>query len=293
MNFILYSLFLFFFVSAHSRPKRCGHDYLKSHNINQDPNRLLFTTNYYSGATIQAEKNRLAQGLPPQWSNVRITYDFQFFNQSTVTNTTKYNFFVNNLMNAVRHFYQSSIKIFPNNRTIYPPSTLCGNPKFVINSNHGYNNTDMILFVTSENNKSADYIAWASVCQRDSLYFGRPNVGQINVNFYYLDWELTGFDPSFKTLTHELFHFMVFSAEHYSYYIYENGTNIGLNNVVLADTTVTGRYKLILPLPTSFGQKFFNCPTLDGLWLEDNEGVTGPGSHWEDSFFRDVYDKLR
>ena len=290
MNYIFLAfLFVYNLVALLTAPTSCGHNFLNSKNPEKSPSRNLESSNYFANATINAEKARVLNGETPLFSNLRITYDYQFL-KSSLLSTSKLDFLKNNIMPTIKNFYQSSVKTFPRQTTIYPSATVCYYSKLIVNPQsmkHGYNDTDMVIFVTGEYNKFGDYIAWASCCNRDADLFNRPLIGLVNINFYYFDWEITGFDSSFKTLAHELFHFMVFSMDHYRYYVSDDGVTLGIDNVVRAVTSSSGtKYKIILNKTVDFGASFYDCLNLTGVWLENNDPQT-IGSHWEDTLFRD------
>lgn len=105
------------------------------------------------------------------------------------------------------------------------------------------------------------------------------------MNFYYLACNLVGWRSCFQTLVHEIFHILMFHSYLYSYYVDEDGTNLGLNSVIRLKPGYIKTYQLILPKLVAFARKYYNCDSLEGLDLENDE--TSPGSHWEDSIFRD------
>lgn len=290
MSFIsIYLLSLSFCISftSSSHPTSCGHNFLQSHPHpdTQELPRVLATNAYFANSTINAEKARIAQNQSSLFSNVRIVYDYQFFDTSLLT-ASKLDFLQNNLLVSIQNFYESTIKLFPKQKPIIPNSKICNYATLVVNQSiltNGYNNADMVLYVIAENNGSENYIAWASVCQLDSDLLGRPMVGLVNLNFYYFDWEVTGYQNSFNTLAHELFHFFVFSSNLYPFYVSEEGVTLGIDNVIQADGS---KYKLILNMPVSYGVSFYNCSTFNGVWLENNDPLT-IGSHFEDTFYRD------
>ena len=44
--------------------------------------------------------------------------------------------------------------------------------------------------------------------------------------------------------------------------------------------------KLILPKVVAFGRKYYECSSLDGIYLENSGGSASAGSHWESTFSR-------
>lgn len=55
----------------------------------------------------------------------------------------------------------------------------------------------------------------------------------------------------------------------------------------LSEIAIEGKssYIMVLPKLLKFASTFFNCPSLEGIPLENYGGING--SHWEDTYFRD------
>ena len=105
------------------------------------------------------------------------------------------------------------------------------------------------------------------------------------MNFFYLACDLVGWNSCFQTLVHEVFHILMFHSYLYKYYVNEDGIILGESNVIRLKPGTTNTHQLILPKLVEFAKKYYKCDTIEGLDLENDE--TSPGSHWEDSIFRD------
>ena len=239
MNYLFLIFIVLHFINFFhaTPPHKCGHSHLK----NKIPHRVLQLVNQNPNGTIQSEKDRIARGDPPQFSNLRIKFDFQFLNESLFEkNMSKLDFAKNTLLPTLRSLYSSTLKVFPRKTPIYPSNFVCGWPYLKINIDNitnGYPDTDLLIYVIAEYNPKQDYIAWATSCEQDPDNYNRPYIGVINMNLYYLDCDIMGFDSCFKVMAHETFHVFVFNSILYSSYVDDNGQILDQSKVIMNSTT--------------------------------------------------------
>ena len=89
------------------------------------------------------------------------------------------------------------------------------------------------------------------------------------------------FDSDFTTIVHEILH--VFSLKGWTFsnmYNRTDGTIINRDNVVIQDNS-TFPERVKSPKVLEWARNHFNCPTLDGLALENSGGSGSLGSHWD------------
>ncbi|RNF26260.1 surface protease GP63 [Trypanosoma conorhini] len=139
----------------------------------------------------------------------------------------------------------------------------------------GVEDADMVLYAhaggmgKSSTSGIVGTIAWAGHCSTDQ--FGRPVVGHIN----FVPSFIQGFDSGWKydyylrVVVHELFHALGY-------------TPAFLNNMVNASER-RGKFVLLVTAPAvvAAARVHLNCPTLDGVELEDEGGGGVAGTHWE------------
>jgi len=87
-----------------------------------------------------------------------------------------------------------------------------------------------------------------------------------------------------RIVTHELTHALGFSSDQYANYVDDTGTPYAnfLKTVYYNTNILT--YKVTSPKVLAFVRDFFNCSTLDGMELENEDPGSSsgtPGSHWE------------
>ena len=140
---------------------------------------------------------------------------------------------------------------------------------------------DMVIFPIFDSTIQESVEAYASSCVQD-LRTGKPVAGLIaftrNFNFTKANW----LEYNTYLAFHELTHIFVFSDNLWKYFKDSYGNPIPIENII-ADSIVNGlpRKKIITPLVVSTARKHYNCPTLDGVELENQGGEGTKNSHWE------------
>jgi len=146
------------------------------------------------------------------------------------------------------------------------------------------------LLVSADGDIDDDWVAFSAACQINE-YTGRPTIGRINFNPYYLNTDFDLFFDSFGMTFHELTHVMVFAENLWPYYIdWTAGARRGVANVA-TDITASGvTWKAIkTPRVQAFTRSNFGCNTLEGAALENNMTSGTKNSHWEKEFFGNEY----
>jgi leishmanolysin len=143
-------------------------------------------------------------------------------------------------------------------------------------------NADLILFVTANPSQDA-FLAWAVACfvSKDT---NRPVAGQININPNYMKaTDPRKFQSQLATVMHEMVHILGFSQSLFSFYINPVTKSVlGQANVIREVTRVGQTIStIVLDKVVDRAKLYFNCPSLDGLDLEDEGDSASIGSHWE------------
>jgi leishmanolysin len=155
----------------------------------------------------------------------------------------------------------------------------------------GIASADMVLYITAvplATNSQSQTVAWATTCARDGS--GRPTAGHINfvpsaLSNAAIRNEVTQHND-IMTAIHEMCHAMGYSAPFFNYgYLNQAGARIlDGSGITVFDSDATlgkGITKMTSPRVRARARTFFNCPTLDGVEIEDQGGAGTGGSHWE------------
>ncbi|GAM17225.1 hypothetical protein SAMD00019534_004000 [Acytostelium subglobosum LB1] len=192
----------------------------------------------------------------------------------------------------------------------------CG-PTVQLNSTYGektFDDTDLLLFVTLRPIMMTSVIAFGTPCNFDfddhtydgRVIFGRPLAGSINLSPMYMNSLMSvpgkyGFQKAVQSTVHELIHVLGFTQNLYTSFLDKNGVP-HVDPIVVEKQTDTGingqpieRFytKMKTPHLVNATQRHFNCPSCDGLEME-NKGAKfsdqmAKCSHWDS---RTAYSEL-
>ena len=80
----------------------------------------------------------------------------------------------------------------------------------------GIENTDLIVYITSENNTKEGYVAYASACYLESGGLNQVIAGMVMVNM--AQFSGNSFETQYMTLVHEITHLLGFSSGLFPYF---------------------------------------------------------------------------
>ncbi|EGR26885.1 leishmanolysin family protein, putative [Ichthyophthirius multifiliis] len=148
-------------------------------------------------------------------------------------------------------------------------------------------NSDLHLYVSYTNNKDDNYLAVASWCQFvDGL---GPTHGEVNFNLQFIkDKNLNDpiqFEDLMEVIIHEITHILGFSNDDIPLWETSNGSPH------IEPTTkqkIRGIENLLIKTPNvlEFARKYFGCPTLIGMPLQNQGGNNSEDSHWKIQTFK-------
>ena len=112
---------------------------------------------------------------------------------------------------------------------------------------------------------------------KNDPYTKRPIVSSLSIPFNLIT--TTGTNAKFyieSLLLHEFTHILGFLYDSFQYF--PGGLNATIENI-----TLRGRKRYIIKTPTVLdkARKYYGCPSLSGLELEDQDENESPSSHWE------------
>jgi proprotein convertase subtilisin/kexin type 5 len=187
---------------------------------------------------------------------------------------------------------QVPVQPSPGNNTLPPDNFNCGSEIAYSGDDilYGFADSDLHLFISTINDPNSNLLAYASACTLNSLY--RPNTGKVIFNLYYLDpnvTEIDKFNDLLKVTMHELTHVLGFSASLYQYYL--NPANGSLPYLDQVSTIFSNSTPPLLktPLVTELARQYYNCPSIQGMRLEDEGSSASLGSHWERVVLQNEY----
>lgn len=237
--------------------------------------------------TVLPGKSVTGRALATELRNFRIMIDYSksdTFISSNTALTSLYEMSKRILVNT-KQYFETHLKIM-SPETISIPASSCGIPSITTNAVTDQP-IDLYVIINAENDAGTSYFAAASTCKTDETT-ARPIVGVYYLNFANMKGSKMYEFFYFTTYTHEFMHIIFFSAglfdkyrdpsdstkavpaSHYEYVM--NGTNKQFT-------------KLKYPSVIAFAQKYYRCPSLEYIPLEDGGGSGTAGSHWEKLFF--------
>ncbi|KAL4438377.1 hypothetical protein ABPG74_009416 [Tetrahymena malaccensis] len=232
--------------------------------------------------------NRKLQNLEPQ--PIRITLDFKELDnprngEGLTSNKKEY---LKKIMYAAQVYLGKLIKVNPRQSPIkfLKSSGICYDVEVSEEiKTDGIDNSDLHIFVTFMNEKS-DTLANAISCQFDPY----PNVGRVkfNIGTMKIDEDNTqSFQDNFSTSLHEIIHILGFSGSNVQYWIDpDTGKPYGLSNVHKISKkenrwNIDNVLKIFSKNILRVSRNHYGCPSIDGMYLENQGKVGSFSSHWE------------
>ncbi|KAL4438376.1 hypothetical protein ABPG74_009415 [Tetrahymena malaccensis] len=222
---------------------------------------------------------------------IRITFDFKELDnpQNGQGMTPKIKEYLKKIMYAAQIYLAKLIKVYPAQRPI--KFNWSGDTCYDVKVSEqiktvGIEDSDLHIFVTYANHTDQSYLANAIWCQLDP----QPNVGRVKFNIGIMDIDESStqsFQDNFSTSLHEILHILGFAGGAMHYWIDPDtnrpyGDN-GINKIKKlerrwdTDNVIKVTSKNIV----NVSQNHYDCPYIDGMYLE-NQGEGGSqGSHWE------------
>ncbi|EGR30430.1 leishmanolysin family protein, putative [Ichthyophthirius multifiliis] len=151
----------------------------------------------------------------------------------------------------------------------------------------GVANSDLNIYVIIKNKPQDGDLANACVCAHNSYHL-RPSFGRIqfNIGLVGVNDDNESFENDLETTVHEIIHILGFSGFQMPFWINpQTGQYYGQYG--LSQITKIVIYR---SLPTTLvmtknilqtARKYYACPTMEGMQLENEGGSGSLGSHWE------------
>ena len=195
-----------------------------------------------------------------------------------VMDSTKVAIITDNIMPAAMAIIEQSLSVNRLTANLKPSANSCGSQYVVPSSDTstGIANTDFFIYVSAGPVGNTATLAFASACEVDGGS-GRPLVGRINFNPYFLKWD--NLDPShnnddlIRTAVHEISHALGFSSNFFA-----------ADNRTLTIAGVRGKPSVTVIQTENVkaaAREYFGCSTIPGIEIEDEGGPGSKGSHWD------------
>ncbi|KAL4503914.1 hypothetical protein ABPG72_022544 [Tetrahymena utriculariae] len=273
-------------VSAHQHGHACQHD----------PSILekIMPQEYYDSIEEMSQNRKMAGASPQPF---RVTTDYSYLDDpanGAGMDSTKKNYIIK-IMKAAQMFLKNFIKVIPRSTPIKKRGSVqCYdiNVPADLQSN-GVTNSDLHILVTFENSPGSSALANAVACDYDP----GPIVGRIKFNIgtmKNIGTTAQGFESDFATAIHELTHVLGFSSSAMQYWI-DPDTNqpylATVTKIQVKDTVrgVANVIKLKSKNVVDTARRYYNCPTLDSVPMENQGGSGSFGSHWERDLIQNEY----
>ena len=251
--------------------------YIKSHRRCNGPKKVNRTfQDTYAGTD-----KRFLQTA--SWSPIRIYVDFSYMSSQTTVDP--------NLIAAAKTIVNKTVAMFSNIIKVKPSTSL-----LTVSLNEFTSNQSPIvpsqtiqtkgvaadiIFFPFFDLTAADGTEAYAFCLKQDQTTNRPIAGvfaftsNLVLNTNWLEYNT-------YLVFHEISHIFVFNSELFSSFIDSLGNPIPMSKIT-ATSTVNGlpRTKIITPKVVAAARKHFNCPTLDGVEIENQGGTSTAGSHWE------------
>ena len=270
---------------------------------------LAFESERVQLNSLQPEENQPTRQLLSITRNpIRITLDTSTFSTVTAgaTGTTNANnlAFISRAMLVAVNFFETRLSVYPLSSLVSPGVCVDYTPS----SNDqlfGIGASDLHIYVLYVTDSALTYGATGGSCLYYSLpggtypdatlQIGRPTMGRIIFNTHNIIDQLTSltnlvFQSITATALHETLHILGFDSTKFSTWLVSNEADALFGNVYASITASgTGTVSasrpattyLTTPYVTAWAKTFFNCPTLQGMLLENEDGSgIGSGSHW-------------
>jgi hypothetical protein len=226
------------------------------------------------------------------WESIRIILDFSTMSTSASTLATR-SYLETQVLPPVYNLLSSALKVqrLTSNLVAGGATTMCSGA--VVTPaiyNSGGVAADLVIFVVDTTDSSSSYIAQAGACSISSTN-NRPIFGLLRYNLYYVSSSTNDvtIESHIYTTLHEITHVLGFSSGLYGYFI--NPTTNALLTGHVTTKTVNGASVTVLnlaPLTTRI-RSHFNCPTIEGAYIENEGGSGSAGSHFERRIFYNDY----
>lgn len=235
-----------------------------------------------SGSTSGTGESNVKDG----WHQMRIYIDYSYSNRlinKTPSLTSKYEMSIR-LVESVRAYFNKLLQV-----NFTPYMNFRGGECYS-NKVPAFNSPiDLFITIYPENDSSTDYFAAATPCYL-SARDNRPTVGAYILNMAYLKTAPINEYLYFSTFAHEFTHILGFSNDLFERYVDSSGRRRTLSEVVTQIRIGSETFNAIkLPEVINYARTYFNCPSIQGVPLENNGGDGSAGSHWEKTFMPQEY----
>lgn len=217
-------------------------------------------------------------------SPIRLKYYYYNF---TLYNTTLETQFKEVLIKLVDSFFTRTLRVYPITGNLTLSSTTCQSSVKVPSEHQtlGVPDTDVIVYITSNNLSSVSYVAYAGSCELDTYGLGNVVAGSVVINVP--NFSDNSMEDWLANMAHEMTHMLGFSSGLIKYWRNSSG-QVYASGTATKNVTVRGTTKTLVVTPTVLEKAkiAFACDTLEGLELEE---YGSGGAHWDKRIMMNDY----
>ena len=143
----------------------------------------------------------------------------------------------------------------------------------------GSTSGDLLIFVAAQEFQ-AEFVAYAAACALSKID-SRPVVGLVTINTKFLKLQYSQIESLRSVILHEIFHILAFDVALYDKFPIGASRTYVKESVSTLSGTYDDVYLIRLPGLLEYAQKHFKCPTIRGIYMENEGGQGSAGSHFE------------
>ena len=256
------------FVHGHAG---CNHDKLEHNHQIHEIEEEIFPSHDASGRVLAS------------YPQVRMAANYDALNSAPAAYKT---YMEKQLVPAVLDYFSAALKIKTplKSKITLSASTVCGLPTPSILKTGVA--ADYLILLDSALDEESSWVAESYSCYLASSS-KRPYIAKTVFNRDLLKDASNNVllhEKNTYLLLHEMLHTLGFSKSLYKYYLDVNG-KVMTDHIKTVSLHGTDRMVLDVPSLTQRARNYFGCPTLEGVFLEDDGGSASYGSHLERSQF--------
>eukprot|EP00026_Physarum_polycephalum_P003914 Phypoly_transcript_03931.p1 GENE.Phypoly_transcript_03931~~Phypoly_transcript_03931.p1 ORF type:complete len:512 (+),score=61.32 Phypoly_transcript_03931:3-1538(+) len=201
--------------------------------------------------------------------------------------------YLDDLLTAAQKLFQNTLKVVPVQGSLVlqgssSPQGLYGGVYLSSNYTDGTPDTDMVIFVTArpilqDGDTTTETLAVARVVQEDQV--GRPVLGHLNINPAGIDTATATYARNFGVVIHEMTHALGFNIQKFKDVNPLPGESFDITQTVTlnvgAGDTPDVRTIIASPRVVAWAQRYYGCPNIQGVEVENQGGPGTELSHWE------------
>ena len=209
-----------------------------------------------------------------KFRNMRVRLDWTHTDKFAIQNPQLREIinFMKTVMGTVEGYLEERLQVQTDHTINFSNISRCGALSF--SKNFQTEQQQDLIILVEPHNAQTSWFAAAGACALDSKT-GRPIAGRILMNFKHIT--VSNMNEHFipPVFMHEIMHILGFSGYFLNKHKLVSQIQIGNAN----------KWAVTHPKVVALAQKYFNCPSCEGVPIEDGGSSGSAGSHWEKTTF--------